>query len=122
MFETEMLEDTDEYIMNETCCMKQSIRNFIRKLIRKSLTDIEVTLLCSYQFMIMAIVGFALIRFQLAARCFVLFLTDLVPSYMITMLAVFINTMILLQLICYLKEFIVAFFCKCDYRMHPELD
>ncbi len=45
-----------------------------------------------------------------------------VPAHFITIIAMVINTMIVMQFIDNLKDFVFALFCKCDYRQHPELE
>ncbi len=46
----------------------------------------------------------------------------LVPAHFITIIAMVINTMIVMQFIDNVKDFVFALFCKCDYRQHPELE
>jgi hypothetical protein len=114
--------EENEYIMVDNCCMKQNIKDFIKSLINKPLTELEATILCIYQIIFTATISIALIQFKIAAKSITLILSDFIPTYMITLIALFINTMIIIQMICQVKEFISALFCKCDYRMHPELE
>lgn len=101
--------------------MKQEIKKFSNFLVRKSLTDREVLLLAIYQIAMNILIDVALLQFKVAYRLFAWLLYDVVSNNIILHMAIFLNFLILIQIIENIKEFIHTLRCKCDYREHPEL-
>jgi len=111
----------EDHIVIADCCMKQEIKKFTDFLVRKPLTDREVLLLAVYQFAMNIVIDIALLQFQVAYRLFAWLLYGIVSNNIIFHLALFMNILILIQIIESIKEFIHTLRCKCDYREHPEL-
>ena len=97
------------------CCMKQTVKKYIKLLINKRLTNIEVLLICLYQFVITMIVCMGIIQFHIVARCLTWMFQCLLEDDSIMLIALFINIIIIIQFIGEIYTLIIAFLCKCDY-------
>jgi hypothetical protein len=111
----------EDYIMMDDCCMKKTVKDLTKTWVDNSLTDREVVLVCIYQGAITSALCFAIIEYQIAARCLSWAFIEFITMKFIIMLSLFINTMIVLQTIQNLQMVAYALACKCDYREHPEL-
>jgi hypothetical protein len=111
----------EQFIMMDNCCMKKEMKDLVKPFTNKSSTDIELLLLCVYQFTLLTTMCMAMIEFQIVARCLVWIFASLVSSHLIIMTTLFINIMIMIQVIENTIKIVEAFICKCDYRQHPEL-
>jgi hypothetical protein len=111
----------EQYIMMDECCMKKTMKDLVKTVINKSLTDVEALLLCVYQMTLLTTICLGIIQFQIVARCLVWILVGVIPNHIIIMTTIFINIMFLIQIIENIRELVVAFLCKCDHRQHPEL-
>lgn len=111
----------DHHIVIADCCLKQEIKKFTDFLVRKPLTDREVLLLAVYQFVMNIMVDIALLQFKVAYSLFAWLLEGVLSNNVIFHMAIFLNFLILIQMIENIKEFIHTLRCKCDYREHPEL-
>lgn len=144
--------EMDQRIMLDDCCIKKSMKDIVNTVLSKPLTDIQAIVLCLYQVAISTAVIVGIIRYQMAARCLCWAVESLCPenlcparlypailapaslgsarfdheilvsAHFITIIAMVINTMIVMQFIDNIKDFVYALFCKCDYRQHPELE
>ena len=101
--------------------MKQEIKKFTDFLVRKPLTDREVLLLAIYQIATNILIDIALLQFKVAYSLFAWLLEGVLSNNVIFHMAIFLNFLILIQMIENIKEFIHTLRCKCDYREHPEL-
>lgn len=111
----------EDHIVIADCCMKQEIKKFSDFLVQKPLTDREVFLLAIYQFAINILMDIVIIHFHLIYRGLLWLLDRLVSNNIILMVALFLNSLVLIQMIETIKEFIHTLRCRCDYREHPEL-
>jgi hypothetical protein len=111
----------DQHIVIADCCMKQEIKKFSDFLVQKPMTDREVLVLAIYQLATNILIDLALIQFKVAYRLFVWLLYGVFSNNVIFHLAIFLNFLILIQIVENIKEFVHTMRCQCDYREHPEL-
>jgi hypothetical protein len=112
----------EQFIMMDNCCMKKEMKALIRPFTNKPFTDIQLMLLCIYQMILLTTMCMAIVQFQIVARCLVwIFAGGIIPNHIIIMTILFINIMIMIQVIENTIKVVEAFICKCDYRQHPEL-
>jgi hypothetical protein len=139
--------EMDQRIMLDDCCIKKSMKDIANTVLSKPLTDIQAIFLCLYQVAISTTLIVGIIRYQMAARCLCWAVTNLCPTnlcparlcpaildatsfdaeilvtaHLITIIALVINTMIVMQFIDNIKDLVFAMSCKCDHRQHPELE
>ena len=100
------------------CCLKQKVKKFSDFLGQKPLTDRQALLLCIYQFAMNVLVDIALIRFKLTYLGLFWLLENIISNNIIFHMALFLNSLILIQLFQVIKEFIQTLCCKCDYRYY----
>lgn len=104
----------EQRIVIADCCMKQQVKKFLDFLAQKPLTENELRLLCVYQFVMHLFIDFNIMYFQLAYRGADWLLADLVSRHFIIVTAIFVDTLLLIQMIENTKDIIHAWRCKCD--------
>ena len=102
------------------CCFKQRVKKFSGFLGQKPLTEHEALLVCVYQFAMNVLVDMALIRFKVAYHGLLWLLENVVSNNIIFHMALFLNSLILIQLFESIKEFIHTVRCKCEYRDYEQ--
>lgn len=120
--ETETEIEEDQFIMLDDCCMKPTVKKFVKFLNRKPLTDNEALMICIYHFVFSITLNLSIIQYRFVSRWLEWSNPGLLSSLMITHIAIFANILILIEIIQNIKDMIHTLSCKCDYRQHPELD
>ena len=108
----------EDNIFIADCCLKQEVKKFSDFLAQKPLTDREVLLICVYQFTMTILIDIALIRFQMTYLGLFWLLENIISNKFILLGALFLNSLILIQLVEVIMEFIHTLRCKCEYRYY----
>jgi hypothetical protein len=108
----------EDNIFIADCCLKQQIKNFSDLLGRKRLTDREALLLCAYQIAMNIMIDIAIIRFKLTYLGLFWLLENIFSNKLILLGALFLNSLIIIQVVECIKEFIHTLRCKCEYRYY----
>jgi len=111
----------EQYIMMDECCMKKTMKDLVKTVLNKSLTDVEALLLCMYQMTLLTTICLGIIQSQIVAGCLTWAAAGLISNHIIIMTTLFIHIMFVIQIIENMKEVVVAVLCECDHRQHPEL-
>lgn len=110
-------EEIDD-ILPSDCCMKQQIQKMIRPLTSHTLTETELKCIAIWELLLSITFCFCIIQFELVASFLENVMKDTQQQIMV---ALFLNTLIFVQMVDTIKEVWQALVCECDYRRHPEL-
>ena len=105
-------EDELEYTQAD-CCLKETVKNYVKIIAGKSLTNAEALLICLYQFAIVLVVITLMIQFHCIAYCLAWVSMGFISDSLIFAIALFMNTMFMIQLFCEIFTIVKAFLCKC---------
>jgi hypothetical protein len=111
----------EQHIMMNNCCPKETVKKVAKYFTNKTMTDIEAILIVAYATTISVSTCAAIIQFKFVARFLTWIFTGFLSHTMIIMIAVFVNIIIILQMIDCIKEMLHAIWCKCEYKQLPEL-
>jgi hypothetical protein len=114
--------EAEPFIMMDDCCMKSTIKKFVKFLKHKPLTNDQALMIYVYHFLFSITLNLSIIQYRFVSRWLEWANPGLLSSLMITHIAIFVNILILIEMIENIKEMIHTVSCKCDYRQHPELD
>jgi hypothetical protein len=114
--------EVNEYVLMENCCLKKRIKDVVQKVVIKQLTDGEAFLLCIYHYMVSTAICYVIIHLNMARRFLEWTLVWLLSKNMITMAALFINCLVVIQMVENTKNLVRDLLCPCDYRSHPEIE
>jgi hypothetical protein len=95
------------------CCKKKTIRDFIYNICNIKLIRKEVLMLCIGQFTINIVFCFCAISYQCASQLLTWAFADNVEKKYITLMALFINSMIILLILDEIGKFIKILACRC---------
>jgi hypothetical protein len=115
-------QDSEQYIMIDDCCLKQTVKKGANFLIRRPLTDLEALLLCIYYFIFTMMICVFIIKYRLTALWFEWTVGDCISPTLVLHLNIFVNITVVVQMVENTKDLVYTFMCKCDYRQHPELE
>jgi len=108
----------EDRIFIADCCLKQEVKKISDFLAQKPLTDREALLLCAYQIAMNIMIDIAIIRFNLTYLGLFWLLENIFPNKFILLGGLFLNSLILIQLVEVIMEFIHTLRCKCDNRYY----
>ena len=115
-------QDSEQYIMIDDCCIKQTVKKNAIWLMHKPVTDVEALLLCIYYFLFTMLICGSIMQYRVAAQLSEWSVGESVSPKVLIHINLFVNVTIIVQMIENTKELVCAFVCKCDYRQHPELE